>query len=492
MENEFYEIILKIVKTWIINFFTLFTAIKIINKKSISYSKLNIIQYLIEIVLIMIITGFEIFIESKSNRFYGIVYLIVFLTFALCKIKCVNIGYALVVNLISLGINYTLFSIAVIICGIINRFIKINNISIAILILILYVVLLIIFLLTKRVKNGFKFIQGNINDGNVDNIILNVSAIIIFFATFLANLNFTELTEISATFIAMIIITVIMFITISKSFQMYYKHRVLLKELDSEKEEINQLNKNIKDLEKENIEINKVNHTLSHKLKALEHKINKLLMDEEIAKELSIVEKNKIKENFEDISKEVYKEKAIVSLAKTEIPNIDNMLELMQEECIKNMIEFELQIIGNIFHMTNNYISKEELEILIADHVKDAIIAINHSDNEYRSILVRLGKIDNCYSLYIYDSGIEFEEETLKNLGKKPSTTHAEEGGTGLGFMNTFDTLRKHNASLIIKEISKPCKNNYTKVLMIKFDGKNNFQVKSYKTNTKIEETIKK
>ena len=487
MKKEYYEIIFIVVRMFVINFFTLYTSIKIINKKSNSFNKA--IQCLINGVMIIIITGFEIFIESKSNRFYGLVYLVILLTFVLCKNKKVNIGYALVVNLISLAINYMLFFIAVTISGIVNSLKTMSNTANAFMIFIVYIVLLKIFFMQKRLKNGFDFIQRNITDGNVDNIILSISAIIIFLITFTTYIDSSA--KINA-FFAIILISIIMFITISKSFQQYYKHRLLLKELDSTKAELDQMNKNNKDLEKENIEINKVNHTLSHKLKALEHKINKLLMNEEITKELSIVEKNKIKENFEDISKEVYKEKAIVSLAKTEIPNIDNMLELMQEECIKNKIEFELQVIGNIFHMTNNYISKEELEILIADHVKDAIIAINHSDNEYRSILVRLGKIDNCYSLYIYDSGIEFEEETLKNLGKKPSTTHAEEGGTGLGFMNTFDTLRKHNASLIIKEISKPCKNNYTKVLMIKFDGKNNFQVKSYKINTKIEETIKK
>lgn len=487
MQSEYDEIIIKMLKMLIINFFTIYTSIKIINKKFLGENKIKHIIF--EILLIIMITCITLFVEYKSNRFYSVVYLILFSTFILCKIEENNIGNALIVNIISLGINYALFSVAVIICGIINNFITLNNINSAIIIFIGYIILLKLFLSSKRLKNGFDFIQKNIKDGNIDNIILNVCVIIIFIVKFFTNPNSAEL---NSTFVALILISIIMFITISKSFQQYYKHRLLLKELDSTKAELDQMNQNNKDLEKENIEINKVNHTLSHKLKALEHKINKLLMNEEITKELSIVEKNKIKENLEDISKEVYKEKAIVSLTKTEIPNIDNMLELMQEECIKNKIEFELQIIGNIFHMTNNYISKEELEILIADHVKDAIIAINHSDNEYRSILVRLGKIDNCYSLYIYDSGIEFEEETLKNLGKKPSTTHAEEGGTGLGFMNTFDTLRKHNASLIIKEISKPCKNNYTKVLMIKFDGKNNFQVKSYKNNTKIEETIKK
>ena len=446
-------------------------------------------DYIFKLITTFVISCIGIFIELKSSKFYSVVYIILFLILVFCKTKKISVGYALVVNLISLGINYIIFFLSIIICGFINNFIIINNMINAIIICLIYSILLKKFLSARKLKNGLDFIQKNIKDENVDNIILNISAIIIFLITFIAYIDSSARKD---AFVAIILASIIMFITISKSFQQYYHHRFLLRELDSSKADLHQMNKNNKDLEKENIEINKVNHTLSHKLKALEHKINKLLMNEEIAKELSLVEKNKIKENFEDISKEVYKEKAIVSLTKTEIPNIDNMLELMQEECIKNKIEFELQIIGNIFHMTNNYISKEELEISIADHVKDAIIAINHSENEYRSILVRLGKIDNCYSLYIYDSGIEFEEETLKNLGKKPSTTHAEEGGTGLGFMNTFDTLRKHNASLIIKEISKPCKNNYTKVLMIKFDGKNNFQVKSYKNNTKIEETIKK
>ena len=157
------------------------------------------------------------------------------------------------------------------------------------------------------------------------------------------------------------------------------------------------------------------------------------------------------------------------------------MLEYMQSECIKNKIEFELQINGNIHYMVNNLISKKDLEILIADHIKNAIIAINHSNNINRSILVKIGKIDNIYSLYIYDSGIEFEKETLSKLGKEPSTTYREEGGTGMGFMNTFDTLEKYEASLIINEYNKPSPDNYTKSIVIKFDKNKEFKIKSYR-----------
>ena len=164
-------------------------------------------------------------------------------------------------------------------------------------------------------------------------------------------------------------------------------------------------------------------------------------------------------------------------LDKTNIVQIDDMLKFMQSECIKNDIEFRLQIYGNIYHIINNIITKDQLEILIADHVKDAIIAIKHTDNINKSILVKLGKIEGCYGLYIYDSGVEFKKEILENLGKKPSTAYQEEGGTGMGFMNTFDTLKGCNGSLIIKELGKLSKDNYTKIIMIKFDGKNEFKV---------------
>ena len=37
-----------------------------------------------------------------------------------------------------------------------------------------------------------------------------------------------------------------------------------------------------------------------------------------------------------------------------------------------------------------------------------------------------LGTKENCYELSIYDSGIEFEIETLKKLGLERATTHKE------------------------------------------------------------------
>ena len=164
----------------------------------------------------------------------------------------------------------------------------------------------------------------------------------------------------------------------------------------------------------------------------------------------------------------------------------------MQSECMKNKIDFQLQLNGNIHHMVNKHIDKEDLEILIADMIKNALIAINNSKNINKGILVRLGLIDGKYSLYVYDSGIEFEIDTLINLGIKPSTTHSNDGGTGMGWMNTFDTLKKYKASLVIDEYGKPVEDNFTKVIKIVFDNKNKYKIISYRVKEIEEKDVNK
>ena len=227
-----------------------------------------------------------------------------------------------------------------------------------------------------------------------------------------------------------------------------------------------------KKVEEEYAIVNQIKTTTTSK-----YKLNELMLNSEIGNELDITDK------INDVSKQLINISKVSELPKTDIVEIDDMLKFQQHECMKNNIDFDFQINGNIFHMVNTFIPKENLEILLADHIKNSIIAVNCSDNINKSILVRLGLIDNYYSLYVYDSGIEFELDTLSNLGKKPITTHADNGGTGFGFMNTFDTLKKYNASLIINELNPPCADNYTKSIVIKFDGKHEFKINSYRSN---------
>ena len=346
--------------------------------------------------------------------------------------------------------------------------------------IISYMIIIVIAIIGGEIKfcssslNSMIFLATSLAIGfsiiNKEDIVYSI-LIIIFSFIVLTNYNesFT-----SALGFGFIIFSIMMFITIQKSLQLYYKQRLLVQDLEETKKELEDKKKEIKQLEQENLNFSKTSHSIAHKQKALEYKLNELALKNEIAEEIDV------KNRLNNITKQISEEPEI-EIPKTNISEIDDMLNYMKSECIKNKIKFEVQLNGNIYQMINNHITKEELEILIADHVKNAIIAVNYSNNSNRSILVRIGKIDGQYSIYIYDSGIEFEINTLHKLGKIPSTTHKESGGTGMGFMNTFDTLKKHKASITINEYGKPAKDNYTKVIMIVFNKKDEFNIISYR-----------
>lgn len=465
--NNSVEMNIKIIKTVFIILCAYYTNFKITNQKINNNFKL-----ICNIVIVLLFTIGCGFIRYKVNYFMSMVCSILLLAIIFSKD---NIRRGVLTSVISLSINYIFSAVAVIFDFFICKIIKIENDYInLVVIIIIHIILLFSVLRIKRVKYGFSFLKKNVQNEYIDIFILNISTMILFATIILVEFNINLANE--AT-IGLMTIAIVMFITIQKSLQLYYKQKLLVQELNETKEELENAKKELKQVEEENLNFSKKSHTLAHRQKSLEHKIQEL----EAKAEITVEEAGEVKDKLKEIEKDLYKEPAIVELRKTEISQIDDMLKYMQSECIENKINFELQLSGNIHYMVNNLISKDDLEILLADHIKDAIIAINHTDNINRSILVKLGEIEGSYSLYIYDSGIEFETETLENLGKKPSTTHADEGGTGMGFMNTFDTLRKYEASLIINELSKPNKDNYTKVLIFKFDKKNEFKIVSYR-----------
>ena len=474
------DLILYVIKIFLISIATYFTSIKMINLKlDKSLSKKRLMTAIIFIIGTCLIC---MFVKTKIE-FNSVILLI---TFSLSTLFCLNtksgMGYSIIINTLSLSINYCIYCLSAILGFIIFKIMKIENIYFNfILIIIIYFLLLNTILTIKKIKYGITFLKEKRKDNFFDILILNISIILLFsFVTFI-NLDVNIMGN---TFVALIIFSIIMFITIQKSLQLYYKQKLQQKELEETKEELEKAKQEIDELEKENLNFSKKSHSIAHKQKALEYKLDQLLLNNEIAEELDI------KDRIKEISKQIQNEETTIELTKTNIEEIDDMLKYMQSECEKNKINFELQVNGNIHHMINKFIAKENLEILLADHIKNAIIAINYSENINKSILVKLGLIDGFYSIYIYDTGIEFEVKTLLNLGQVPSTTHADNGGTGMGFMNTFDTLNKYKASIIINEYGKPSKDNYTKYIAIKFDNKNEYKINSYRSE-EIEKQLK-
>ena len=468
IQSQKIDIIINVIRVYLLSAFSYYLATKNLNNTKNTKCK-KIIIYM-SIFAISIICGSIRWLNSYINS----TIILIFLLSIIFSVNTKNdMGYSLCIMTIYLSVSYVLYFIATTITFIPVAILNVNNDYLVFAILgLLYIVTIYLFLKMKRFNKGFIFLQKKLANDYINILILNISITIIFSIIILTDYNNKIIN--GKIFFAIVVLSIIMFVTIQKSLKLYYKQKMLVKDLNETKEELENKKKEVEELEKENLNFSKISHSIAHKQKALEYKLNTLMVNSEVGAELDL------KDRLEDITKEL-KQETVIELGKTDIPEIDDMLAYMQSECVKSKIDFQLQLSGNIHHMVNNYIDKDKLEILLADLIKNAIIAINYSENTNKSILVRLGIIEGIYSLYVYDSGIEFELETLENLGIKPSTTHGDNGGTGMGMMNTFDTLKQYKASMIIHEYGKPSKDNFTKLIQIAFDNKNEFKISSYR-----------
>ncbi len=467
-----------IIKIFFINIFTYLICLKIIKCENKSNIKI-IIASLLTTVIYMILRKF------MNNVFATIIQYFVQLLFL--QIINTDKGQALITaSLIANSISLIGFFVSTFVESILMYTLEIENKLLnIILILIIESIILSNFFKLKRLKNGLIFLT-NKNNQYLDIIMINMSSVVIFTYCLFGNYQ-GNLTKHIALSLAILII--IMLIMIQKTLTLHYKQKLLARTIEDYKLEISNKDKEIEKLSKEKYKISKLNHEFYNRQKALELKVKEFInnVNVEMGEELSVIERiNKLSNEYSD---KLEKIKNLDKLPSTEIEEIDDMFKYMQSECSKNDIIFNLQVTDNIHYMINNIIEQDKLVTLIGDHIRDAIIAVSNSENKFKSIIAILGKKDNCYEFCVYDTGIEFEIDTLLKLGIEPATTHKDTGGTGIGFMTTFETMKETKASLIISE-NKPSDEDYTKSVAIRFDNKNEYRICSYRANQIKEKDI--
>lgn len=386
----------------------------------------------------------------------------------------------IVSNLLANALVYTLYCISLFI-ELLPKILlntKYQTIDLIITLLIETVMLTVIFR-TRRVRYGVEFLKNKMDNDYFEIIVLNISALVIFAYCIYGSAPQYIITN---SFVVLILSVIIMIIMIQKTLTLYYKQKLLAKNIEDYKSEIALKDAQIKSLSDEKYKISKLNHEFYNGQKALIHKVEEITsMNTEIADELDLSKQiNDLTKEYTDKAQEI---KTLDKLPTTGIVEIDDMFKYMQSECDSKKIQFNLKINGNIYHMINNKIPQSRLVTLIGDHLRDAIIAIDFSNNTFKSILAVLGENNGVYEFCVFDTGIEFKIDTLLNLGLKPATTHKDSGGTGIGFMTTFETMKETKASLIIDEMREMSNTDYTKSVTIRFDGKNEYRIKSYRSD---------
>ena len=343
--------------------------------------------------------------------------------------------YSTILMLISLTITYLIYMISIAFTAVSLKLVykDIPESSILILLIGMCIEIFVINLLfiMKSFKNGIPFLKNEEKVNNIGIIGVIFIGIVLIIYSIIPNTTHTRY-----IFIGLAIEAICLFIWIKKKITKYYKQKLKEQTVADLQNEIKEKDSRINEILEENKAIATINHKYSSRIKALEEFSSRIVSKPELVEKMKTElgeDYTEFAEQIKRISQEysnemrtkVIKENAI---PKTGIFGIDTLLEHMSTEATKSNISLDVKINASLNYMVENIISESALETLLGDHIKDAIIAINCSNNTNRRILVVISIVDKCYEINFYDTGIEFEIDTLIKLGKEQITTHKETG----------------------------------------------------------------
>ena len=332
----------------------------------------------------------------------------------------------------------------------------------------------VLFFRIRRFRNGFLFLFRR---GAIIVTLITTGALLVF-ATWVNSNAKSENVYIGYLFVAsVLIIGVGLYIWGRRGIRAYQKQKMMQRSDEYYTQALLEKDKEIERSNEKIRELQSVIHKFTHRLEALERSFD--LVGEKFGDDITVTIED-VKKLQNEFQNGLNKIKGKKSLPGTNISTIDNMFEYFAELFAVENIEFNIIVNGSILYLVEKIIELGKLETIIGDHLKDAMIAINASNNPYRSVMVALGLNGKYYEFAVFDSGIPFEVDTLTRLGTEHITTHADIGGSGIGFMTTFEIMHECDASLIIDE-RQPHVADYSKSVIIRFDGRKQYIIKTHR-----------
>jgi len=160
---------------------------------------------------------------------------------------------------------------------------------------------------------------------------------------------------------------------------------------------------------------------------------------------------------------------------KTGVLSIDSVMDYFRMRAekggVKFVYEFDAFASQQILDIFGEHASLNEL---LCDLVENALIAVRGADGGKVALKVELENSFPC--IKVFDNGEDFAERVLRNMGRRRITTHENEGGSGIGLLTLFNTLRSRRASFFLDEAPQ---NGFKKCVCIIFDGKDEYFIKS-------------
>ena len=382
------------------------------------------------------------------------------------------------ISVISIGISYALEYTSVIITGLLLFFLFGYRTADLLSTFVSCIIQLLILLIIVRIK---RIIKGVLYFGNSENYGLGLilSSYIIVFSLVITDYSIFKGSSLEVALLFGVPLALIgLILWIRSIVKRFYKNKLQDRMDEYTQKEMEDKDKRIERLEAEVTALAKQVHRDNHLMTSVDRSVQELAECDSAEQREQIVGEihTLYLERNDSIAKEQQKNKILPS---TGFALIDSSLSELYVKAAARGISFDLTVSEEPYYLVNNIISQTDLQTLLCDHIKDAIIAVESAGITDGRILVTIEKKDSIYEIAIRDNGVDFEADTLARIGKEQVTTHADDGGSGIGFMTTFETLHKTKGSLIITEYEQ--KTPFSKSVAFVFDGMNRFVISTYR-----------
>lgn len=318
----------------------------------------------------------------------------------------------------------------------------------------------------KRLRNGVQFFHKTENLG----IGIFLSGIIFILTSIDLRRVIVSDTTLLALLAGITVSGIGMFVWVKLAITRHYKSKLRdrdatlnLRELENRGEELDRLNRT-------NELLSVVVHRDNHLFLSLKSAADNARSKEELADEIRTL----VRERSELIESEI---READLMPETGDRMIDNTLHSLALSAASKGIRLSANVTAPVTEIIGDSLSRTALQTLISDHVKDAVIAVGSRDDKQGNILLNLARDGRVYTLTVLDNGAPFELHVFDKLGRERVTTHSNSGGSGIGFMQTFSTLRACDGSIVITEFESGLP--FTKSVGFRFDGKGKFVIKS-------------
>lgn len=440
--------------------------------KKIVPQKVSVVLLCCSSLVLSVVTGFTAGVNYELTQLGILLTTSILLLFAASAFdEC-----SLVLCLITIGLAHGIKMISIFLVGtlfwLINSqtpafivYISLNAIEIALTILLMSI---------KRFKNGFQFFEKRDNLG----LGLIITSVIIVFICFNHGTgNITGVISISLA-VGVMVCFFGVYLWIRKSITAHYRNKIKNQSDEYYKAQISEKDSYIEKLLNSNEFMSKVVHRDNHLMNALDTAIAHYFETNDTAEKDRLLQEVQTltAERRETIQQE---QNAAKILPSTGNLLIDAAINDLYVKALAHGIALDLNIAEPITYLIGDTITQTDMETLLCDHIKDAIIAIDAKGLSDGKILVNLERNNGVFEISIYDNGVDFTTETLDKLGIERTTTHAYNGGSGIGFMTTFETLRKAGGSLIITEFES--KTPFSKSICFRFDKESAFILNTYR-----------